>query len=99
MWFATPNGLSALAKDRWISYAPRDGLPSENINCLFEDSGGVLWVGTSAGLAFRARRQFQGISAVPEQLRDQILGIAEGRYGGDVDRNLAIVSCGSIARS
>ena len=53
MWFATPNGLSALANDRWISYAPRDGLPSDNVNCLFEDSAGVLWVGTAAGLAFR----------------------------------------------
>ncbi len=82
MWFATPNGLSALTKDRWISYAPRDGLPSENVNCLFEDSSGVLWVGTAAGLAFRASRQFQGIAGIPEQLRDQILGIAEGHFGG-----------------
>ncbi|HTW63801.1 MAG TPA: two-component regulator propeller domain-containing protein [Bryobacteraceae bacterium] len=81
LWFATPNGLSALAKDRWISYAPRDGLPSENINCLFEDSAGVLWVGTSAGLAFRSSGQFHGIAAVPEQLREQIFGIAEDRYG------------------
>ena len=81
LWFATPNGLSALAKDRWISYAPRDGLPSENVNCLFEDSTGVLWVGTAEGLAFRGSRVFQQIVEAPESLREQILGIAEDRYG------------------
>ncbi len=27
-----------------------DGLPSDNISCLFVDDAGVLWVGTSAGL-------------------------------------------------
>lgn len=81
VWFATPNGLSALVNDRWISYATRDGLPSDNVNCLFQDSAGILWVGTSAGLAFRSPRQFEGIAAVPERLRAQILGIAEDRYG------------------
>ncbi len=81
MWFATPTGLSALAKDRWISYAPRDGLPSENVNCLFEDSTGVLWVGTAEGLAFRGTGGFQPVIEAPESLHDQILGMAEDRYG------------------
>ena len=81
VWFATPNGLSALAKDRWISYAPRDGLPSGNVNCLFEDSTGVLWVGTAEGLAFRGSRVFQPVIEAPESLHEQILGIAEDHYG------------------
>jgi signal transduction histidine kinase/ligand-binding sensor domain-containing protein len=81
VWFATPSGLSALAKDRWISYAPRDGLPSENVNCLFEDSTGVLWVGTAEGLAFRGLRVFQPVIEAPESLHEQILGIAEDHYG------------------
>jgi signal transduction histidine kinase len=81
MWFATPTGLSALAKDRWISYAPRDGLPSENVYCLFEDSTGVLWVGTAAGLAFRGAGGFQPVIEAPDSLHDQILGMAEDRYG------------------
>jgi signal transduction histidine kinase/ligand-binding sensor domain-containing protein len=81
MWFATPTGLSALAKDRWISYAPRDGLPSENVNCLLEDSKGVLWVGTAEGLAFRGAGGFQPVIEAPDSLHDQILGMAEDRYG------------------
>ena len=38
MWFATPNGLSALPTDHWQTYAAKDGLPSEDVNCLLEDS-------------------------------------------------------------
>jgi signal transduction histidine kinase/ligand-binding sensor domain-containing protein len=81
VWFATPNGLSALARDRWISYAARDGLPSENVNCLYEDSAGTLWVGTAGGLAFRGSGRLQALTGVPEVLREQIFGLAEDRYG------------------
>ncbi|HKG23504.1 MAG TPA: two-component regulator propeller domain-containing protein, partial [Blastocatellia bacterium] len=38
MWFATPAGLSALSNGRWQVYSARDGLPSDDVNCLFEDS-------------------------------------------------------------
>lgn len=81
MWFATPNGLSALDGDRWTSYAGRDGLPSDNVNCLYEDSADVLWAGTAAGLAFRRSGSFQALTGVPPSLREEILGLAEDRYG------------------
>jgi signal transduction histidine kinase len=32
-------------------YGKAQGLPSENISCIYEDREGILWVGTSAGLA------------------------------------------------
>jgi signal transduction histidine kinase/ligand-binding sensor domain-containing protein len=81
MWFATPNGLSALAKDHWQTYTARDGLPSENLNCLLEDSTGVLWVGTVYGIAFRGPHGFVIPRGAPLSLREQILGIAEDRFG------------------
>ncbi len=51
------------------------------MNCLLEDSAGVLWVGTAEGLAFRGPSGFQPVIETPESLHEQILGIAEDRYG------------------
>jgi len=42
MWFATANGLNAFSGDRWLVYAGGQGLPSGHLNCLLEDSNGVL---------------------------------------------------------
>ncbi|MBC8166045.1 MAG: hypothetical protein H7Y20_09245 [Bryobacteraceae bacterium] len=81
MWFATPTGLSALSQGQWKSYRAGDGLPSANVNCLLEDSGGVLWAGTASGLAFRSSVGFQIPAGVPPSLREQILGIAEDKFG------------------
>jgi ligand-binding sensor domain-containing protein len=50
-WFATPDGLGALSEGKWRYFTSRDGLPSDEVNCLLEDSGGVLWIGTGDGLA------------------------------------------------
>jgi ligand-binding sensor domain-containing protein/signal transduction histidine kinase len=81
MWFATPSGLSSLANGRWASYGVQEGLPSENINCLLQDSSGVLWAGTASGLAFQAGIGFHVPASLPVELRAQILGLAEDRFG------------------
>lgn len=81
MWFATPSGLSSLANGRWASYGVQDGLPSENINCLLQDSSGVLWAGTASGLASQGSAGFHVPASLPAELRAQILGLAEDRYG------------------
>jgi ligand-binding sensor domain-containing protein/signal transduction histidine kinase len=80
-WFATPNGLSAMSKGRWQTYTRREGLPSVKVNCLLEDSGGVLWIGTDDGLAFGDSRGFRVPAVVPLSLKEQVLGIAEDRFG------------------
>ncbi len=56
-------------------------MPSENVNSLFEDSSGVLWVGTAAGLAFRGSDGFQLPAGAPASLREQVLGLAEDQNG------------------
>src|SRR5262249_437921 len=81
MWFATSNGLSSLLNERWRTYTTQDGLPSGNVNCIFEDSSGTLWSGTSGGLAFLASGRFQIPREAPEVLREQIFGIAEDSNG------------------
>jgi signal transduction histidine kinase len=81
MWFATPGGLSALSKGGWNRYGANDGLPSEDVLCLFEDSKNTLWAGTAAGLAFRRSSGFQVPAGLPPALKEQTLGLAEDRYG------------------
>src|SRR2546429_6874160 len=53
------RSLSALSKGHWQGYTAQNGLPSENVNCLMEDSTGVLWVGTASGISFGDRRSFR----------------------------------------
>ncbi len=81
MWFATPNGLSSFSNGQWRTYATAEGLPSPEVNCLFEDSSGTLWSGTSAGLAFFASNRFQMLQKSPDVLRAQIVGMAEDKSG------------------
>ena len=40
MWFGTPNGVSAMSQKGWRTYTGNDGLPSEDVNCLLQDSTG-----------------------------------------------------------
>src|SRR5262249_33582815 len=78
---AATDGLSALSKSHWRSYTSRDGLPPGSVNCLLEDSTGVLWIGTAKGIAFLRSGQIKTPRAIPDSLRDQIFGIAEDRSG------------------
>src|SRR2546429_4275079 len=59
------RSLSALSKGHWQGYTAQNGLPSENVNCLMEDSTGVLWVGTASGISFGDRRSFRVPREVP----------------------------------
>ena len=93
IWFATPNGLSALASDRWQTFLTKDGLPTDKVNCLVEDSAGVLWVGTDEGLAFFNAGRFQVPTNVPAPLQEQILGIAT-----DGTQSLWIATTGHVLR-
>ena len=77
MFFATPNGVSALSKNGWRNYGAREGLASPSVNCLFQDSSGVLWIGTAEGLALLSTTKIRVPQAIPDSLREPILGVAE----------------------
>src|ERR1700733_5436645 len=81
MWFATPIGLSSFSDGQWRTYTTVEGLPSPEVNCLFEDSSGTLWSGTSAGIASFASSHFQVPHELPDVLREQILGMADDKTG------------------
>ena len=58
-----------------------DGLSSSEIRNCFEDSKHVLWLVTASGLAYFADGNIVVLNHIPDQLRDQIFGIAEDTFG------------------
>ena len=52
LWVGTQgSGLKRIHEGKTISYGKAQGLPSDNISCLFEDGSSVLCAGTPVGLA------------------------------------------------
>ena len=80
VWFATPNGVSALSRGGWRTFTTADGLPANDANALFEDSDANLWVGTAAGLAVIQRGAVRRSTPLPAPLRSSILRHCRRRH-------------------
>lgn len=61
------------------SYTTKDGLPSNNITALFQDSRGFLWIGTNNGLSVYDGAAFTNYSTVDGLGNNFITDIAESR--------------------
>src|ERR1700756_1996351 len=81
MWFGTPKGVSAMSQKGWRSYTGNDGLPSEDVNCLLQDSTRILWIGTAEGLAYLSNGHVHVPRGVPGPLQAPIFGIEEDKNG------------------
>jgi len=65
IWFGTWGGGASLfdGESKWTNYTTRDGLPGNIVYSIAQDADGVLWLGTSGGVAaydgttFRSYRQ------------------------------------------
>ena len=44
------DGLMRVRRGQFTSYGARDGLPTDYVATVFEDSQGTFWIGTNAGL-------------------------------------------------
>lgn len=77
IWVASQVGLARFDGQRSKMFGRTDGsLPTNNIDAIFEDSKGVLWIGTSGGLsAYKDGKftHFRGLLSVRS--------ITEGRSG------------------
>ena len=75
-------------------YATGDGLPSNDINVLFQDRLGVIWVGTAKGIAIVEPGRVRPVGAAAAGLQGSILGFADDRGGSlwinAVDRVLRV---------
>ncbi len=60
IWFSVPvNGQVASSQFTFDIFSQEDGLPNNQIHCVFQDSRGWMWIGTSQGLS-----RFDGYSFV-----------------------------------
>jgi ligand-binding sensor domain-containing protein len=51
-WIATTNGLvKVYPEGNWQLFSEKDGLPSANISCIYQDKEKNIWIGTFLGLA------------------------------------------------
>jgi signal transduction histidine kinase/ligand-binding sensor domain-containing protein len=80
-WLATPSGLASFANGHWTNHTVSDGLPSSTVRTIFEDTRHVLWIATSGGLAYFSSGRIRVPERLPEELREQIFGIAEDGMG------------------
>lgn len=51
IWVATFNGLYLIQKDNVFPISREEGLPSNEIYCLFKDRENILWIGTDNGIS------------------------------------------------
>jgi len=61
------------------NYTTRDGLPSNQINVLFQDSRGYLWIGTNNGLSVYDGLSFTNFSAAQGLTNSWVTSVAESR--------------------
>ena len=80
VWAAKPVGLAEYRNGAWRRWGTQEGLPSPDVRTCFVDSDGVLWAGTAEGVAAIGKNRIAR-RALPDVLHEQILGIAEDRFG------------------
>jgi len=81
MWFALASGLVSFADDHWTTYGANSAEPSPNVRTVFEDSGKVLWIGTSHGLGRLEHGRIEIPHDLPEDLTEDVLGIGQDAEG------------------
>ena len=82
VWVATlDTGIHHVAPDDSVrSWTRDDGLPSNEVRALVEDSAGVVWIGTDSGLA---RWERGAITVMDEPaLREQVFALHADGHGG-----------------
>lgn len=51
LWIGTSNGLYLFQKGKIFSIGKEEGLPSNEIYCLFKDRENIIWIGTDNGIS------------------------------------------------
>jgi ligand-binding sensor domain-containing protein/signal transduction histidine kinase len=81
MWFASPSGLVSFAANHWTTYGASGPEPSPNVRTVFEDSGHILWIGTSHGLARFDHGRIEISHDLTQALAEEVLGIGQDAQG------------------
>lgn len=84
------SGLMQYKNQEWIRFSEKDGLSSTEVETLFQDSAGVLYVGTTSGLFIRKpgeqfveQEKFKGIrinKVIKDKKENLWVGTVNGLY-------------------
>ena len=82
MWVGGYGGLTRIRNGQFTRWTEKDGLPSNNIWSLYEDSEGVLWIGTyDNGLARFQNGRFTRYSVKDGLFDNSVFRILEDSNG------------------
>jgi ligand-binding sensor domain-containing protein/signal transduction histidine kinase len=78
LWIGTDeSGIVRLDRGMPTRYTVRDGLPSDTVQCVFEDREGRVWVCTSAGLARWNGQTFEPFALPSDHLIHNVAAACE----------------------
>ena len=103
LWIGSKFGVNVLDEARIRSYTIHQGLPNDNIWCLFQDQEGGVWLGTDgAGVLRHAGDRFVTWTVTDALCSDLVMAVAAdargdlwlGTYGNGVCRfdNMAVLT-------
>ncbi len=82
LWIGNVDGgLSCWQDGKLSKFTTRDGLPSDSITALAEDSDGRLWIGTQAGLALLQNGRLTTVSGAESFSGKPITSLFRDRKG------------------
>ncbi len=81
VWIATPVGLEEFHGGHWTLWGTENGLPPADVRLCFADAEGVVWIATGAGLSYLSGGHITTLRNLPNQMREQMLGIVEDHLG------------------
>ncbi len=81
VWFATDDGLYELKGGRTARYANANGLSSDRVTAVLQDSSGMVWAGTVNGLDVLLDGRFTPIRLEQGVARSAVHAIFEDRHG------------------
>lgn len=95
IYISAIGGLIRIMKDKtWRLYTRSDGLPSEYITSVFEDSKGYIWIGTDQGIARLDVKNTIDVFTISEKLTD----IAVSDIQPTADGSALVISDGRVIR-
>ena len=99
LWIAGVNGICRVKDGQFNQWTEQDGLPDIRVNCLCEDSDGVIWAGLQPGIVRLKNNQIKIIGRKDGLLDDGIQAMVfdnDGFLWVDSSRGLFKVSRQSL---
>lgn len=99
LWAGTSDGLYLVQKDKIIPIRKEEGLPSNEIYCLFKDRENIIWVGTDNGISKLQSLGFENYVSEKGLFSGSVwtfLEMDEGRILIGGDKGLGIYKEGNV---